>query len=124
MAGYVFETVGIATYTVQIAAAQAAGDVKTQAAREQILPQEVDMAEWLLEHLSEITEPLLIRSEDSNLEAKNELTAQPSRMRTRLEFIELSAWYRRSRLPAIKEPSASTPLTTYARAIAHSGVRT
>lgn len=70
MAGYVFENVEIATYTVLIAAAQAAGDVETQAACEQILPQEIAMAEWLLDHLPEITEAFLIRSEDPDLEAK------------------------------------------------------
>jgi ferritin-like metal-binding protein YciE len=70
MAGYVFENVEIATYTVLIAAAKAAGDKQTQAACEQILPQEEAMAKWLLEHLPELTEAFLQRSENPDLEAK------------------------------------------------------
>lgn len=70
MAGYVFENVEIASYTVLIAAAKAAGDSETQAACEKILPQEIAMAEWLLEHLPELTEAFLVRSDDPNLEAK------------------------------------------------------
>lgn len=70
MAGYVFENVEIAAYTVLIAAARAAGDTETLAACEQILPQEIEMADWLLQHLPEITQAFLIRSEDPNLEAK------------------------------------------------------
>lgn len=70
MAGYVFENVEIATYTVLIAAAKAAGDKQTQAACEKILPQEKAMAKWILDHLPEITEAFLARSEDPELEAK------------------------------------------------------
>lgn len=70
MAGYVFENVEIAAYTVLIAAAEAAGDSETLAACQQILPQEIAMAEWLLEHLPQLTEAFLLRSEDPDLEAK------------------------------------------------------
>ncbi len=70
MAGYVFENVEIATYTVLIAAANAAGDPQTQAACERILPQEQAMAQWLLEHLPQITDAFMARSQDPNLEAK------------------------------------------------------
>ena len=70
MAGYVFENVEIATYTTLIAAAKAAGDQQTQAACEQILPQEQAMAQWLLEHLPHITEAFLIRSAAPHTEAK------------------------------------------------------
>lgn len=70
MAGYVFENVEIATYTVLLAAAKAAGDNETQAACELILPQEEAMAQWLLDHLPELTEAFLIRSADPDLEAK------------------------------------------------------
>ncbi|WP_431034784.1 ferritin-like domain-containing protein [Pseudomonas yamanorum] len=70
MAGYVFENVEIAAYTVLIAAARAAGDRETLAACERILPQEIAMAEWLLAHLPELTEAFLVRSEDPELEAK------------------------------------------------------
>lgn len=70
MAGYVFENVEIATYTVLIAAAKAAGDAQTLAACEQILPQEQAMATWLLEHLPQITEAFLVRSAAPHVEAK------------------------------------------------------
>jgi ferritin-like metal-binding protein YciE len=70
MAGYVFENMEIATYTVLIAAAQAAGDAETQAACEKILPQEIAMAEWLLEHLPQLTHAFLERSADPDKEAK------------------------------------------------------
>jgi ferritin-like metal-binding protein YciE len=70
MAGYVFENVEIASYTVLIAAAEAAGDRETRAACETILPQEIAMAEWLLQHLPELTQAFITRSADPELEAK------------------------------------------------------
>ena len=70
MAGYVFENVEIAAYTVLIAAAKAAGDVETQKACEEILPQEIAMADWLKEHLPELTQAFLDRAETPGLEAK------------------------------------------------------
>jgi ferritin-like metal-binding protein YciE len=70
MAGYVFENVEIAAYTVLIAAAKAAGDLETQKACEDILPQEVAMAQWLKEHLPELTRAFLERSETPGVEAK------------------------------------------------------
>ncbi|MBV4455718.1 MULTISPECIES: ferritin-like domain-containing protein [Pseudomonas] len=70
MAGYVFEHVEISSYTALIAAAKEAGDTETQAACEQILPQEIAMAEWLLEHLPELTQAFLRRSADPDKEAK------------------------------------------------------
>jgi ferritin-like metal-binding protein YciE len=70
MSGYVFENIEIAMYTVLIAAAKAAGDAQTQAACEQILPQEEAMAQWLKDHLPEITQAFLERSTDPDLEAK------------------------------------------------------
>lgn len=70
MAGYVFENVEIAAYTVLIAAAKSVGDVETQRACEQILPQEIAMAEWLKEHLPELTQAFLDRSETPGVEAK------------------------------------------------------
>lgn len=57
-------------YTVLIAAAQAAGDAETQAACEKILPQEIAMAQWLLEHLPELTQAFLERSAAPDTEAK------------------------------------------------------
>ena len=70
MAGYVFENMAVASYTVLIAAAKAAGDAETQAACEKILPQEVAMAQWLLEHLPELTQAFLQRSEAPDTQAK------------------------------------------------------
>ncbi|WP_300633397.1 DUF892 family protein [Pseudomonas sp.] len=70
MAGYVFENMEVASYTVLIAAAQAAGDAETQAACEKILPQEIAMAQWLLEHLPELTQAFLERSAAPGKEAK------------------------------------------------------
>ena len=70
MAGYVFENMEVASYTVLIAAAKAAGDAETQAAYEKILPQEVAMAQWLLEHLPELTQAFLQRSEAPDTQAK------------------------------------------------------
>lgn len=70
MAGYVFENLEIATYTVLIAAAKAAGDKQTQEACEQILPQEEAMAKWIKDHLPQLTEAFLARSADPDLEAK------------------------------------------------------
>jgi len=70
MAGYVFENMEVASYTVLIAAAQAAGDTETQAACEKILPQEIAMAEWLLEHLPQLTQAFLERSAAPDAEAK------------------------------------------------------
>ncbi|WP_313116337.1 ferritin-like domain-containing protein [Ectopseudomonas guguanensis] len=70
MSGYVFENMEIASYTVLIAAAREAGDSQTQTACEQILKQEVAMAEWLREHLPQITVAFLQRSASPDLDAK------------------------------------------------------
>jgi ferritin-like metal-binding protein YciE len=70
MAGYVFENLEIASYTSLIGAAKAVGDTATQTACEQILVQEKAMAAWLLEHLPEITQAFLARSEAPGVTAK------------------------------------------------------
>jgi len=70
MSGYVFENIEVAMYTVLIAAAKAAGDSETQAACEKILPQEEAMAQWLKDHLPEITQAFIERSASPELEAK------------------------------------------------------
>jgi ferritin-like metal-binding protein YciE len=70
MAGYVFENLEIASYTTLIAAAQAAGDSATQSACEQIIAQERAMAAWLLEHLPQVTQAFLARSEAPGVSAK------------------------------------------------------
>lgn len=70
MSGYVFENLEIASYTVLIAAAEAADDPETQEVAEAILPQEQAMADWLLEHLPEVTEAFLSRSATPDATAK------------------------------------------------------
>jgi ferritin-like metal-binding protein YciE len=62
MAGYVFEQFEVASYTTLIAAAKAAGDAETQRCCETILPQEVEMGRWLLEHMPEVVTAFLARS--------------------------------------------------------------
>jgi ferritin-like metal-binding protein YciE len=69
ISGYVFETLEIASYTALIAAAQAAGDAETKRVCEQLLEQEVQMSEWLLQHLPEVTATYLSRA-DAGVEAK------------------------------------------------------
>ncbi|OLU27331.1 hypothetical protein BVH03_14000 [Pseudomonas sp. PA15(2017)] len=70
MSGYVFENLEIASYTVLIAAAKAAGDRETQRVCEIILPQEEAMAEWIRDHLPELTDAFLTRSEAPDTHAK------------------------------------------------------
>jgi ferritin-like metal-binding protein YciE len=70
MAGYVFENMEIASYTVLIAAAQAAGDAATEDACRHIIAQEQAMAAWLLEHLPAIATAFLTRAATPGLEAK------------------------------------------------------
>lgn len=70
MSGYVFENLEIASYTVLIAAAKAAGDRETQRVCETILPQEEAMAEWIKDHLPQLTDAFLTRSEAPDTEAK------------------------------------------------------
>ncbi|WP_409289769.1 ferritin-like domain-containing protein [Pseudomonas sp. KCJK8927] len=70
MAGYVFENMEIASYTVLIEAAEVAGDSATAEACRSILKEEVAMAEWLKGHLPEVTHAFLARSADPDAEAK------------------------------------------------------
>lgn len=70
IAWYVFENLEIATYTAIRAAAVAVGDTQTVAVCEQILPQEQAMAEWVLQHLPELTEEFLVRDSTPDVEAK------------------------------------------------------
>lgn len=70
MAGYAFEHIEIASYTVLIKAAEAAGDLQTKAVCEQILKQEVAMADWLMQHLPATTSIFLSRSARPGVEAK------------------------------------------------------
>jgi len=70
MAGYVFENMEIASYTVLIAAAAAVGDTETRSVCERIIEQERAMSAWLLENLPATTEAFLARSAAPGVEAK------------------------------------------------------
>lgn len=71
MAGYVFENMEIASYTVLIAAARAAGDEFTADVCQKILVQEQAMAAWLLDHLPETTAAFLARSATPGVTAQH-----------------------------------------------------
>lgn len=70
MAGYVFENLEIATYTVLIEAAEVAGELETVEVCRSIIKEEVAMAEWLKEHLPAVTRAFLERSADPGAVAK------------------------------------------------------
>jgi ferritin-like metal-binding protein YciE len=70
MAGYVFENLEIASYTSLIGAAKAVGDTATQAAMAFSCTRICSQAAWLLEHLPEITQAFLARSEAPGVTAK------------------------------------------------------
>ncbi|UXY13670.1 DUF892 family protein [Chitiniphilus purpureus] len=70
MSGYVFEHMEIASYTVLIAAAEAVGDVETKRECMAILEQEVAMAQWLREHLPQVTRTFLARDQAESDSAK------------------------------------------------------
>jgi ferritin-like metal-binding protein YciE len=70
MSGYVFENLEIASYTVLIAAAEAAGDFETKLVCEEILQEEVNMARWMLENLPLVTQKFLARDEREGVAAK------------------------------------------------------
>lgn len=70
MAGYVFECFEIASYTTLIAAAQSAGESEVAHVCGEILVQEEAMAEWLLEHLPQLTEEFLVRDLTPGVTAK------------------------------------------------------
>ena len=71
MGAYVFEHMEIASYTVLIRAAEAVGDQQTKLVCEQILQQEVAMADWMLQHLPSTTSHFLSRSARPGVKAKN-----------------------------------------------------
>lgn len=60
---YAFEHMEIATYEVLICTAEMLGDLEAAEALTDSLEQEEDMADWLEDHLSEIVEIFLGRSE-------------------------------------------------------------
>ncbi len=70
ISGYVFENAEIASYTSLIAAAEQVGDAQGVRILSEIRDQEVAMAEWLLQHLPEVTQQFLQRASQPGTEAK------------------------------------------------------
>ncbi|PLC49070.1 hypothetical protein CR159_15025 [Pollutimonas subterranea] len=71
MASYTFEHMEIASYKSLIVAAELAGDTETKRVCEIILPQEEAMAQWLSDHLAEITRQFLARDAAPDTTAKH-----------------------------------------------------
>ncbi|KAA5923484.1 MULTISPECIES: ferritin-like domain-containing protein [Pantoea] len=70
ISGYVFENAEIASYTSLIAAAEQVGDTQGVRILNEIRDQEVAMAEWLLQHLPEVTQQFLQLAAQPGAEAK------------------------------------------------------
>jgi ferritin-like metal-binding protein YciE len=70
MSGYTFEHMEIAAYTTLAAAARAAGDMRTAQVCDEILREEVAMADWLAEHLPQVATTFLQRDEADSARAK------------------------------------------------------
>ena len=71
LASYTFEHMEIASYQALIVAAQECGDTETQRVCEQILPQEVAMAQWLAEQLPATVREFLARDAAPGATAKH-----------------------------------------------------
>ena len=72
ISGYVFEQFEVACYTSLLTAAQKVNDHDSIADLESILAEERGMAEWLLQHIPDITEQYIIRSETPGFDAKGD----------------------------------------------------
>jgi ferritin-like metal-binding protein YciE len=70
LASYTFEHMEIASYTILIAAAHAAGEAEVARICEQNLREEEAMAEWLMRNLETTTAIFLTRAETDSDEAK------------------------------------------------------
>ena len=70
LASYTFEHLEIASYKALIAAADAVGDRETSSVCAEILEEEKAMADWLADHLDEVTVKFLVRDEADLSEAK------------------------------------------------------
>lgn len=68
--GYVFEQFEIACYTSLIRTAEELGDVNGVQVLQKIVAQEIEMAEWMLQHVPEVTTQFLDRSSAPGVEAK------------------------------------------------------
>ncbi|RCW65207.1 ferritin-like domain-containing protein [Pseudorhodoferax soli] len=71
MSSYAFEHMEIASYRILAAAAAVCNDAETQRVCEQILQEEVAMADWLAAQMPEITREFLLRDETPNVTAKH-----------------------------------------------------
>ncbi len=70
LASYAFEHMEIASYKALIAAAEVCGDTETKRVCEQILPEEIAMANWLADHLQPTVQQFLMRDETPGATAK------------------------------------------------------
>lgn len=70
LASYTFEHMEIASYTILMAAAQAAGEAEIARVCEQNLREEEAMAEWLKDNLPQVTETFLARADADGDSAK------------------------------------------------------
>lgn len=70
MASYTFEQFEISSYGAIIAAAELAGDTETKTVAETILREEKAMADWLHQHLPQVTRQFLERSATEGTSAK------------------------------------------------------
>lgn len=70
LASYTFEHMEIASYTILIAAANAAGEAEIARVCEQNLREEEAMAEWLKSNLPQVTEQFLARADMDSDSAK------------------------------------------------------
>lgn len=70
LSSYAFENFEIASYTALISAAELVGDVEGIRVFEQIRNQEIEMADWVLSHLPELTDEFMLRSAADGVTAK------------------------------------------------------
>lgn len=71
LASYTFEHMEIASYRILIAAADACGDSMVKQVCAEILAEEIAMADWLDDHMAEITEIYLQRADLPGVKAKH-----------------------------------------------------
>lgn len=71
LASYTFEHMEIASYRILSAAAEEVGDLETKRVCEEILLEEEAMADWLEDHLPEVTHAFLMRDSQPGVTAKH-----------------------------------------------------
>ncbi len=70
LSGYTFEHMEIASYKILIAAAESAGELHVKQVCEQILQEEIAMAQWLSDHLAEVTQQYMAKEAAPGVSAK------------------------------------------------------